>query len=467
MKKRWIVIGVCLCATLAAGFVFLGSKPGKTAAKIVKGYEFTTIKSGSIEKSISTSGTLEPVSEVSVLSQMSGQVEAVYANYNDRVKKGQALVSLNTDMLKVEELQSAADVQKAQANYDLQLLDYQNKQKLAEKSLISAYDLATSKTTLAVYAASLASAQASYQVIETKLNQYALIKSPIDGIVLDKNVEPGESVVEGSSSNATTLFTLAEDLSNMEIEATVDELDISSVKVGQDVRFTVDSQPNESYEGKVKEIHLVPKTTNSVVNYYVIINAPNKNNTLLPGMTATINFIVEKKDDVFIVPNSALRYTPTSLSAAEVAKRTFLARLPADLTADQRKEAETKYDEALAAQAKAKAESSSKKTGATGLTSMVMGGGGPGMGGPGGFGGNRRNASSGSSAAGTQAAGAQAAAPVERKPLWYLDSQNELQCALVVVGVSDGINTEVSGLEGLEGLDGLDGMKVILKEKAE
>jgi HlyD family secretion protein len=383
---------------------------------------------------------------------MSGQVEAVYASYNDRVKKGQSLVLLNTDMLKVEELQSAAEVQKAQANYDLQLLDYQNKQKLAEKDLISAYDLASSKTSLAVYEASLASAKASYQVIETKLNQYALIKSPIDGIVLDKNVEPGESVVEGSSSNATTLFTLAEDLSSMEIEATVDELDISSVKVGQEVRFTVDSQPNESYSGTVKEIHLVPKTTNSVVNYYVIIKAPNKGNTLLPGMTATINFIVEKKDDVFVVPNSALRYTPTSLSSAEIAKKTFLARLPQDMTEDQRKEAEAKYDEAVAAADKAKADAASKKTQATGLAGMVMGGGGPG--GPGGFGQNRRSSSSAKSST-------QAAAQVERKALWYLDSANQLQCVLVEVGVSDGVNTEVSGAARLEG------MKVILKEKAE
>jgi HlyD family secretion protein len=454
MKKK-LTLAISLLALAAVAVILFGVTGTKTAKAggTAKTYEFATIKTGSVEKTISTSGTLEPVSEVAVLSEMSGQAEKVFASYNEYVKKGQVLVSLNTDMLKVEELQAAAAVQKAQANYDLKLLDYQNKLALAEKNLVSAYDLASSKSSLAAYAADLASSKASYQVIETELNQYALVRSPIDGIVLDRNVDPGQSVVVGSSSNATTLFTLAEDLANMQIEAQVDELDISAVKVGQEVRFTVDSQPGKTYEGKVKEIHLVPKTTNSVVNYYVIINASNKDNTLLPGMTATTNFIVAKKENVFTVPNAALRYTPTSLSSAEVAKKTFLAHLEGR-TPEEIKAAEAKYDEAVAEAAKAKAEAASKNTSATGLAGMVLGGGGPGR--PGGFGGaaGRRTAS-------TAGGASQAVAQVEKKALWYLDSAGAFQCVLVEPGVSDGINTEVSGSQSLEG------MKIILKEKAE
>jgi HlyD family secretion protein len=461
MKKRWIIVIAGIVAIGIVAAVLIGARPQKSATKAKQGYEFTTAKRGSIEKTISTSGTLEPVSKVSVLAQMSGRVESVTANYNDHVKKGQVLVSLNTDMLKLQELESQAAVQKAQATYDLDLLDWQNKSKLAEKGLLSDYDLASSKTTLAVAAAELASAKASFQVIETELTQYATIKSPIDGIVLNKNVEVGQSVVEGSSSNSTTLFTLAEDLSNMEIEAEVDELDIGGVKANQEVRFTVDSRPGVTYEGHVKEIHLIPETTNSIVNYYVIIAAPNKGSTLLPGMTATIQFIESKKSDILLVPNAALRYVPSSLSAAQIAKKTFLAGL-SGLTPEERTAAEARYDAELSAAAGGKTTKATARTGTTGLAGMVMGGGGPGMGGgPGGPGGSRR---SGASANGSAATGTQASEPsqaeVAKKALWYVDNSGEIQCVLVEPGVTDGLNTEVSEAEGLENL------RIILKEKA-
>jgi HlyD family secretion protein len=239
---------------------------------------------------------------------MSGRVEKVYADYNDRVRKGQVLVQLSTDMLKLQELESQSAVRKAQANHDLQLLDYQNKTNLYQKGLIAEYDLKSSTTSLDVYAAELSSTQSALKVIQTELDQYALITSPIDGIVLDKNVDVGQSVLEGSSSNATSLFTLAEDLSKMEIKAKVDELDIGSIAVGQEVRFTVESNPNVTFKGKVHEIRLVPVTTDNVVNYYVMIDADNSAGTLLPGMTADIQFIKQKKTDVLVVPTAALRF---------------------------------------------------------------------------------------------------------------------------------------------------------------
>ncbi len=490
MKKRWIFLALGMAAVGAVAVLGLSTKQTTSKAKTAKAYDYTQAKLGSIEKTISTSGTLQPVSTVKVISQMSGRAENVYADYNDTVRKGQVLVSLNTDMLKLQEQQSSASVQKAQANYDLQALNYANKQALAAKDLISEYDLSSAKTTLAVAAAELASAKASFQVIETQLMQYALIKSPIDGIVLDKNVEVGQTVVESSSATASALFTLAEDLSTMEIKAAVDELDITSVKTGQEVRFTVESQPGSEFTGVVKEIHLIPVTTSNVVNYYVIISAPNKGNRLLPGMTATIDFIEQKKSDILLIPNAALRYTPSSLTAEEVKKLTFLARLPAEA----RVATALKYDEAVKAAAEAKAKGTTATSG-TGLAGLLMGRGpgGPGgpPGGPGGFGGQAAartttarstRSPSATAAAGTAAAAgaagmaaagraaaqaaAQAAAGSEkpapaRKPLWYFDSEGKIACVLVEVGISDGSNTEISGTEDLSAL------KFILREKAE
>lgn len=464
MKKRSRLI-LAVIALLALGAVLLGVSATKSAktGTAAKAYDFTAVSTGTIEKSISTSGTLEPVSTVSVLAEMSGRIEKVYADYNEPVRKGQVLVSLNTDMLRLQRLQALADLSKAEANHALQLLDFQNKSKLAEKGLVSDYDLASSKSSLAVYEASLNSAKAALEIIDTKLNQYALIKSPIDGIVLDRAAEPGQSVVEGSSSNATSLFTLAEDLVNMEIKAEVDELDIGSVKAGQAVRFTIDSKPGVDYEGRVKAIHLIPSTTNNVVNYYVIISAANKDGNLLPGMTATIAFVVERKAEVLTVANAALRYTPTSLTSAEIAKRTWLAG-QGPLTAEEKQAAEKRYDEALAASTAQAPASGSGSTANKGLAGMLMGG--P-MGGPPPGAGRAKSATA--SAGGS---GAASAAPVVvRKALWYLDNDGSLQPVLVEVGVTDGIKTQVSPLT-FPGQDpgsaaaALEKLKIILKEKA-
>jgi HlyD family secretion protein len=456
MKKRIAIIVSILL--VAAGGVWFANQPGKGAVKATgkQGYEFTTIKRGDIENVVSSTGTLAAMSEVSVLAEMSGRVENVYAKNNENVTKGMVLATLNTDMLKINKLSAEASVQKAQANYDLQLLDWQNKTKLSEKGLISDYDYQTSKANLKVCEADLNSAKAALQIINTELDQYAVIKSPIDGIVLNRNIEKGQSVVEGASTNSTTLFTLAEDLSKMEIKAEVDELDISSIKVGQDVNFTVESNPNTTFTGTVNEIRLVPETTDNVVNYYVIIDTLNKDGKLLPGMTADINFIIEKKSDTLLVPRAALRFQPTGLSAAEIAKAVFVAGL-AGLPADQQQKAIADYDANLK---NAKPGATQTKANATGLAGLMMGGrqggaGGPPGGGPGGPGGP------GIPGASTKKAQAPTAEVKEKKQLWYLNDSGQLAVLLVDTGVSNGLSTEILG-----GPD-LDGRKIILKTKAE
>lgn len=454
--RKLPVCVLCLFAGLALLAGCTSAKKG-TAAKT--SYVYATASRNTIEKTVSSSGTLEAVSSVSVLSQMNGIVEKVYADYNDHVTKGQTLVELNTDMLKLQREEQAAAVTKAQANYDLQLVTWTNQQKLADKNLISDYDLKSAKTTLDVDAAELASAKAALKVIDTEISQYALIKSPITGIILNKNVSVGGSVVEGSSSNSSALYTVAADLKQMQIKATVDEIDIASIGKGQSVKFTVEAISGKTFTGKVKMIQLVPSTTDNVVSYNVIVAIDNADGSLLPGMTAEVEFIVSSDKDVIVVPNAALRYEPTNLTTAEIAKKVQDASL-AGMTDEER---------AAAAQGPAgnppsgqagdqTGGQSSTKTG--GLASLVMGGGagGPPGGGPGGPGAPGSSTKKKSSSASGSSTATSAAAATTTKNLWYVDGSGKLCVALVEAGVTDGTNTEVTSKTDLEGL------KVIVKE---
>ncbi len=449
MNKKIIKLIGATAAVLGAAAILMGVTSTKKAAASASAgaYEFATIAKGDIETTVTSSGVLETVSSVSVLSQMSGRVEKIYADYNDHVKKGQLLVTLNTDMLELEKKEALADLNIAQLNYDLAALDYQNNATLAAKGLVSEYDLKSSKSAMDVKKASLQSAQSALQVIDTQITQYARIVSPIDGIVLERGVEAGGSVVEGSSSNATALFTIAKDLSKMEIKAEVDELDIGSVKAGQSARFTVEANPGKQYAGSVDSIRLVPETTDNVVNYYVILKADNVDGSLLPGMTANVEFIKEQKESVLLVPSAALRYQPSSLSASEIARLEYAAGLGA-LSATERAAALAEYDAARTASASAKTAASTKSTGLSGIIGGVPGG--PGM--------RKNGASSGATGAQGAAASSEAQPAAAQKALWYLDAQGKLAVRMVAVGSSDGTNTEISGADDLEGL------KVIVRE---
>ncbi len=447
-RKRilFIVLPIIILSVTATAWYL--TRPKSNALVSGETYQYVTIQKGNIQSVVTSTGTLAPVSEVSVLSQMSGTVEKVNVHYNDQVKRGEVLAELNTNTLKLQQLQQEAAVSKAQATYNLQLTDYQNKQQLAAKGLLATYDLASSKTALDVDAADLRSVQAALKVIQLQIDQYAKLTSPIDGIVLDMNIQVGQSVVDGSSSNATSLFTLAEDLNTMEIEATVNELDISSIKSGQKVTFTVDANPGTTYSGTVKEIHLVPVTSDNVVNYYVIINANNPNGTLLPGMTANIRFIKEDKTNVLVVPNAALRFTPPTLSATEIAKAKYLASL-GPLTADEKAKAEVAY----VAQQKATVVPKTTAQNA-GLTSIIGGSGMRRPGGPGGPGSERQAGKSNASQTGIAGA-------ANTKYLWYTDTNGKMAALKVTAGSTDGTNTEITGVEVMAG------KSVILKIKVE
>jgi len=438
MKKQiFTVNNIIICLVLTTAVTACSGKKSQTAS-----YEFTNIRRGTLERTISASGTINPVSTVKVLPQMSGKVERIYVDYNDPVRKGDILAELNTDMLKLKREQQYAAVIKARANYELQLLNYQSQKTLAEKDFISEYELKSSKTALDNQAADLAVAEANLKSIDTEINQFAYITSPINGIVLDRRINIGDTVVDSSSNNSSYIFTLAENLREMQIEALVGELDIASVQKGQDVRFTLESLPGRIFNGEVETLRMVPVVSNNVVSYTVIIKVENVRGSLLAGMTCAVDFIVENSEDVLMVPNAALRYQPANLSAEVIADMLFNASLE-NMNDEQRQTA-------LLAREQPKAQNISQTTN-TGLTDLMMGGGqGTNMARqftPGGRQGQAQGQRQGRNGA-----------PVMRN-LWYINNEGKLDVIQVRIGISSGSYTEIRAADELEG------KQVILKEK--
>jgi HlyD family secretion protein len=345
-------------------------------------------------------------------------------------------------------------------------VNYRNQEKLAEKELISEYELKTGKTTLDIQAAELAAAEASLASRETEINQYAYITSPIDGIVLERNINEADTVVDSSSANSSSLFTLAENLEEMQIEAGVGELDIASISKGQEVRFTLEALPGRTYAGTVESRRLMPAVQDNVVSYTVIINVENRDGSLLPGMTCSVEFIEERNENILLAPNAALRYQPSALSAEEIAERVFNARLRGMDGAEQQAAREVR-SQALAAQAAGERNNQA----AGGLTGLVMPRG-PGMGGRGGPGSNPgRSGAAGTAGGGGPDGGRGAEAAGPPKTLWYINDEGKPDCILVRTGITNGSYTEIRGVyrppAGPPGAEdeGLEGMRVILREK--
>jgi len=412
-------------------------------------YEFTNVRRGTIERTVSSSGTINPVSTVKVLPQMSGKVEKIFVDYNDPIRKGDILAQLNTDVLKLRREQQYAVVVKARANYELQRISYRNQEALAEKDLISEYELKTGKTTLDSQAADLAVAESNLKVIETEMNQYAYIKSPINGIVLDRKINIGDTVVDSSSNNSSAIFTLAENLREMQIEAAVGELDITSIHKGQQVRFTLESMPGRNFSGEVETLRMVPVMTNGVVSYTVIVKVENLDGSLLPGMTCAVDFIVERGENILMVPNAALRYQPTGLSEEKIADMVFNAGL-ANMDDEQKQAAIEARNLAKAQQVQNPGQGQGPgQNSGNGLQNLMMGGQGFRM--PG----ERRGRGQGPGAE----AGEGRREQVVMRNLWYLDDEGKLEVMRVRAGISSGSFTEVRSREDIEG------RQIILREK--
>ena len=398
-------------------------------------YDFTTVSRGTLEKTVTSSGSLSPVSTVSVLAQMSGKVEKIHVDFNDQITRGQILAVLNTDMLRLRREQQLAAVVKARANYELQSINYQNQVRLAERNLISDFELRTGRTTLNIHAAELSAAEASLNVIETEINQFAYITSPIDGIVLQRNINEGQNVVDGSSTNSTSLFTLAEDLREMQIEANVDELDISAITIGQSVRFTLEALPGNVYYGIVKKIHLMPTTVDNVITYKVIINADNADGTFLPGMTCQVEFIQEQRENILIVPNAALRYVPSSLSSEEIEEKEFNARV-AIMPENERRAA---IEARNARQTDASRSTSNQQGGLGGLVMPQI---------------SVRRAP-----AQPQQQTSRRSSATNIRTLWYINTEGQLEVIAVKIGISTNSHSEIITDENIEG------KRIILRER--
>ena len=263
------------------------------------------IKRGKMENTVSCTGTLAAVGTVEVGTQVSGTIKKVLVDYNDRVKKGQILAELDLDLFKATVDTAKASVISAQALYKQAAAEYERNKPLYEQGHLSSQEILAYETEKETARAKLLSAKASVISARTNLKN-AQIKSPISGVILERDIEAGQTVA--ASLSTPTLFIIAEDLSNMEIEASVDESDVGVVAKGQQVRFTVQSYPDDQFYGTVSQIQLNPTEMSDVVTYTVIVDAPNKESKLLPGMTATADFVVETAVDELMVSNAALNF---------------------------------------------------------------------------------------------------------------------------------------------------------------
>lgn len=317
ISKVWIAVGVIIIVALMF-WLLSGSKKKEEVT-------FTKAKAAAvnIQNSITATGTIEPVTSVTVGTQVSGIVSKLYVDYNSVVKKGQVIAELDKSNLTSQlnsaraSLQSAkANLQSAQSSLNYQLANYNRYKTLYEKGLISANDYESARLTyqqavetVASNRQQVASAQEEVTRAQTNLG-YATITSPIDGVVLSKSVEEGQTVA--ASFSTPELFTIAQDLTNMQVVADIDEADIGDVKAGERVTFTVDAYPDDTFEGTVTQVRQEATTTNNVVTYEVVISAPNADLKLKPGLTANVTIFTAERQGVMSVPSKALRYTPTA-----------------------------------------------------------------------------------------------------------------------------------------------------------
>ncbi|MCH5224429.1 MAG: efflux RND transporter periplasmic adaptor subunit [Muribaculaceae bacterium] len=276
---------------------------GEKAKMEIEDYE---VKPISMSEVVTATGTMESVTQVNVGTQVTGIIEHLYVDYNDHVTKGQLLAELEKTLLESDLKSADANMASAEASYEYAKSNYERDKKLHDEQLISDYEFQTSKRDYDVARLSFEKSKADRVRAAKNLN-YAEIYSPIDGIVISREVEVGQTVV--SSMNVADLYVIA-DLENMQVVGNVDEADIGQVKTGQHVTFTVDAYPDDVFSGTVTQVRLNPTTTSNVVTYEVIVNAPNPDLKLIPGMTANLTIYTLELNDVLAVPLKALKFQP-------------------------------------------------------------------------------------------------------------------------------------------------------------
>ena len=301
-KKVWMGVGAIAIIALIVWLLSGGKKEEKVT------FETYKVERQNIHTSITATGTIEPVTSVTVGTQVSGIVSKLYVDYNSVVKKGQVIAELDKTNLTSELKTAKANLTSAQSTLNYETSNYNRYKALYDKGLVSANDYESALLSYRKAQESVHSAHESVAKAQTNLG-YATITSPIDGVVLSKSVEEGQTVA--ASFNTPELFTIAQDLTDMRVIADIDEADIGGVQEGQRVTFTVDAFPDDKFEGEVTQVRQEATTTSNVVTYEVVISAPNADLKLKPGLTANVTIYTLEKNDIMVVPSKALRFMPT------------------------------------------------------------------------------------------------------------------------------------------------------------
>lgn len=301
LSKVWLVVAVVIIVAIVA-WALSGSKKEEQIS-----FETAAVASANIMNSITATGTIEPVTSVTVGTQVSGIVSKLYVDYNSVVKKGQVIAELDKTNLMSQLNSAKTQLATAQSQLNYQTTNFNRYKTLYQKGLVAADDFDSAKLSYTQAKEQVAAAKEEVQRAQTNLG-YATITSPIDGIVLSKSVEEGQTVA--ASFSTPELFTIAQDLTNMQVVADVDEADIGDVKEGERVSFTVDAYPDDTFEGTVKQVRQEATTTNNVVTYEVVISAPNADLKLKPGLTANVTIYTAERKGVLSVQSKALRFTP-------------------------------------------------------------------------------------------------------------------------------------------------------------
>lgn len=302
ISKIWIGIGIIAVLAIAT-WMFSGGKKEQAVT-----FDTAKVELANIKNSVTATGSVEPVTSVTVGTQVSGIISRLYVDYNTVVKKGQIIAELDKTNL-ISELNTAkANLSSAQSSLNYESANYKRYATLFKKGLVSADEYESAKLNFEKAKDQVAQSREMVQKAQTNLS-YAIITSPIDGVVISRSVEEGQTV---AASYATPeLFTIAKDLKDMQVVANVDEADIGDVKEGERVSFTVDAYPNDTFEGVVKQVRQEATTTNNVVTYEVVISAPNSELKLKPGLTANVTIYTAERQNVLCVSTKALRFTPT------------------------------------------------------------------------------------------------------------------------------------------------------------
>ncbi|MCC6921330.1 MAG: efflux RND transporter periplasmic adaptor subunit [Alphaproteobacteria bacterium] len=301
--RRVVIIGVGVLALAAVAYAAI---PGLLGGKSAE-YRTDPVTRGDVSQTITANGTLRPLTVVNVGAQISGRIKALHADFNDKVTEGQLLAELDDSSLKAQLAQSEAELASAQAQLKLAQVSYERARNLAARGAGAKATFDEAAANLGIAEAAVGSAQARVEIDRVNLS-YTVINSPVSGVVMSRDVDVGQTVA--ASLSAPQLYSIAQDLSLMEIDTTVAEADVGAIKAGMPATFRVDAFPNRSFSGSVKQVRLNAKNESNVVSYNVVLEFANTDLTLLPGMTAYVQIAVAAQTDTLRVANAALRFTP-------------------------------------------------------------------------------------------------------------------------------------------------------------